>query len=266
MTQLQELITRARFLLSTAPKRQEVFKLINGKRTAKDIAIKIGRAVTNVLNDIEKLKDYELIVEKRNSKGTIEKRDGSSIYEKASLIKHVSLSYFQEVSKTNKITTKNHHKKVSSRRLSPIRIPSEKEILDISKEGENQIYEFKQPGTATQKITKEIAAFLHTKNGGILFYGIDDDGIIIGSDMKRQEFDQKLHNSIRNTLSYQPNIEIKERNIMGSKILIVAIPPWNRETLYQNTKTEKYYIRKGTNVFALKSEEIKKLSRGEYVV
>lgn len=266
MTQLQELITRARFLLSAADKRREVFKLINGKRTAKDIATKTGRSFVPVLHDIEKLKDLELIENKKDKEGNVVKRHGSSIYEKVPLIKHVSLSYFQEVSKTSKITKGNLHKKVRSGRPSSIHIPSEQEILDICRTGEDQLYEFKSPGTAVDKITKEIAAFLHTKYGGILFYGVDDDGTIIGSDKKRQDFDQSLQNSIRNTLSHQPNIEIKEKNVMGSKILVVVIPPWDRTTLYQHTKTEKHYIRKGTNVFALKSDELEKLFRGEYVV
>jgi predicted HTH transcriptional regulator len=106
---------------------------------------------------------------------------------------------------------------------------------------------------------------LHTKKGGIIFYGIDDDGVIIGSDVSRQIFDQKLQNSVRNTISPQPNIEIKDKNVLGSKIIMVVIPPWDKVNLYQYTKTEKFYIRKGTNVFALKPEEIKKLSVGEYV-
>ena len=40
--ELQELISRGRFVFSGAPKRLEVFRLINGKRNTKEIAIKIG--------------------------------------------------------------------------------------------------------------------------------------------------------------------------------------------------------------------------------
>lgn len=144
-----------------------------------------------------------------------------------------------------------------------IHIPPDNEILDICRHGEDQLYEFKSPGTIAHKITKEVAAFVHTKNGGIVFYGVDDDGSIIGSDIRLQEFDQRIQNSIRNTISPQPKVKIKRRKVMGSTIFLVVILPWDRETVYQYTKDEKYYIRKGTNIFALKPEEIKQLSRGE---
>jgi len=266
MTQLQELILRGRFVFSGASKRLDVFKFIDGKNTAKSIAKKTGRSLPSVSNDIKKLKDFELITEKTDKTGNILKHQGSTIYQKGSLLRHVPLSYFQDVSKTARIVKKDLPKKKGQGKSSTIHTPSEQEILDISKEGEDQLYEFKEPGIETHKISKEITAFLHTKNGGIIFYGIDDDGVIVGSDMTRQDFDHRLHNSIRNSISSQPNITIKERNVMGSKIILIIIPPWDKKTLYQYTKTEKYYIRKGTNVFALKPEEIKKLSRGEYVV
>lgn len=266
MTQLQEQIIRARFIFSGSPKRLEVFKFIDGKKTTKDIARRSGRNVIAVSNDIKKIRDFKLIEEKKDKEGNAVKRHGSTIYEKTPLIRHVPLSYFQEVSKTNKIAKEDPHGQVRPRKLSTIHIPSEQEVLDICNKGEGQLYEFKLPGTAMHKLTKEIAAFLHTKSGGILFYGIDDGGIIIGSDKKRQDFDQSVQNSIRNTISPQPNIEIKERSVMKAKIIMVVIPPWDKKILYQHTKTEKYYIRRGANVFALKPEEIMKLSRGECVI
>jgi len=138
--------------------------------------------------------------------------------------------------------------------------------LDICKDGENQIYEFKDPRVEIAKITKEIAAFLNTKNGGLLFYGIDDDGSIVGSDLRRQDFDQSLQNSVRNTISPQPNIKIEEKEVMGHKILVVVIPPWDRKNIYQYRKDRRNYIRKGTNVFVLTPNELTKLGKGKFVV
>lgn len=266
MAELQEFITRGRFTFSGASKRFETFKLINGKKSTKEIARKTGRRLSAVLQDIEKLKDMELVKEKKDKNGNIIKKERATVYEKNPLIKHVPLSYFQDVAETSKLVKKVPVRKAKGPKLATIHMPSEKEILDICKHGEDQLYEFKAPGTETHKITKEIAAFLHTKNGGIIFYGIDDDGTIIGSDIKRQKFDQKIQNSIRNTTSPSPNIVIKERNVVGSKVIMIIIPPWDRKTLYQYTKDNRYYIRKGTNIFALQPDEIKKLTRGEYIV
>ena len=265
--ELHELITRGRFIFSGAPKRLEVFQLIDGKRSAKDIAVETGRKPNAVLNDIKKLKDLGLIQPKRDNHGNIVKKDGSVVYEKVSLLKHVPLSYFKDVTKGSRVLAQRRiQKRTSTKKVSPIRVPSEGEILDICKFGESQIYEFKSPGVDIAKITKEIAAFLNTKNGGLIFYGIDDDGVIVGSDKRRQDFDQMVQNSVRNTISPPPNIEIKERSVLGHKILIVIVPPWDRKNIYMYRKDGRVYIRKGTNVFVATPEELKKLGRGEYVV
>lgn len=260
---LQELITRGRFIFSGAPKRLEVFKLINGKRSTKDIARETGRSLTSILNDIKKMEDMGLIELKRNKNGEIIKKDGCKVYEKVPLLRHVPLTYFQDTTKI--VNVEKINKKQKMRQIIKLKIPSETEILDICRAGENQIYEFKAPGVEIDKIAKEIAAFLHTRNGGIILYGVADDGSIIGSDMRLQDFDQKLQNSIRNTISPPPTVEIKERNVLGHNILVVLIPPWDRKNLYQY-KDKRYYIRKGTNVFALTPNELKKLANGEYVV
>lgn len=266
MAGLQELISRGRLIFSGAAKRFEVFKLINGKKSTKEIARKTGRSLSSILQDIEKLKNMELVRGKTDKKGKVVRKEKASVYEKLPLIKHVSLSYFKDVADTNKLARRVVIKRSKLAKQSVIHVPTANEILDISKRGEDQFYEFKSPGTDSPKITKEVAAFLHTKNGGIIFYGIEDDGSIIGSDVRKQVFDQRVHNSIRNTITPQPTIEIKESDVLGSKVIMIIIPPWERKTLYQYTKNEKYYIRKGTNVFVLKPDEIKKLLKGKYIV
>jgi len=266
MESLQEMISRGRYLFSRAPKRFEVFKLINGRLSTKEIARKVGRSHSSVLQDMEKFRDFGLISEKRDRKGRIVKKKRCTVFEKTPLVKHINHSCFQEVADTVALSKKND---VRKKRKTPtpgrIHIPTENEILDICGHGEDQLYEFKSSGTAAHKIAKEVAAFVHTKNGGIIFYGVDDDGGIIGSDLGFQEFDQRIQNSIRNTISPQPGIKIKRKVVMGSGILLIAIPPWNRKTIYQYTRDERYYIRKGTNIFALKPEEIKRLFKGEYL-
>jgi len=267
MVTLQELISRGRFIFSGAPKRSQVFKLINGKLSAKEIARKVGRGHSSVLQDMEKFRDFELIKERKGKAGSVLKKNGSTVFEKTPLAKHIPDHFFEPVANTAILSKKGISKKIKVSTQKKIHIPSDIEILDIcGKYGEDQLYEFKSPGTSTEKITKEIAAFSHTRNGGMVFYGVDDDGIIIGSDLKRQQFDQKIQNSVRNTISPTPNIEIKERKVMGSIILLIIIPPWDRKAIYQYTKDGRYYIRRGTNVFALKPDEIKKLSKGEYVI
>ena len=52
---------------------------------------------------------------------------------------------------------------------------------------------------------------------------------------------------------------------MGNKVIITITAPWDRKNFYHYTKTQRYLIRKGTNVFAIKADELKKMSKGEYI-
>ena len=264
MVTLQELIARGRFLFSGAEKRLRVFTLINGKLTTKEIARQVGKSQTNTLSDIKKLCNLDLVKERTDASGKTIKKDGATIFEKTPLAKEIPITYFKGVAKQTAPKKEATAKKAKKHSTSKISTPTENEILDICKDGENQLYEFKASGTRIDKITKEIAAFLHTKYGGIIFYGVDDDGSIQGSDTKRQVFDQPLQNSVRNSIAPSPSIELKEKIVMGYPVLLIIIRPWDKKSIYQYS--EKYYIRKGTNTFVLKPEEMKKLHDGKYVV
>ncbi len=105
---------------------------------------------------------------------------------------------------------------------------------------------------------------LHTRLGGIILYGVDDDGTIHGSDMTRQRLDQPLQNSIKNSIAPAAVVGLKSVSVLGAEVVVVIVPPWNRRDVYQFD--EKVYLRKGTNVFAAKPEELRKLHRGEHVI
>ncbi len=261
---LQELIMRGRFIFSGAPKRLEIFVLVSGTSSTKDIAHMTRRSLASVLHDVTKLADLGLIQERRGTDGKVLRKDGATVYEKSPLARHIPYSYFEEVADTTKLV-KVARDKTSSTPRAKTHIPAENEILEICKNGEDQVYEFKAPGVDTDKLTKEISGFLHTKNGGVIFYGIEDDGTIVGSDVRRQDLDQRVQNSIRNTISPQPHVEILEKNVMGNAVVLILIPPWDKKTIYQNTKDGRYYIRRGTNIFALRPEELRELSRGAHV-
>ena len=131
MSELQELISRGRFIFSGAPKRLEVFKLVNGKKSTKDIAVKTGRSLPSVLQDIKKLRDMELVKEKEDRDGTFIKKGGASVYEKAPLVRHIPLPYFQDVSQTKKLAKEVPKKKSKSTKVQAVHVPSERTILDI---------------------------------------------------------------------------------------------------------------------------------------
>ncbi|MHC4189252.1 MAG: RNA-binding domain-containing protein [Planctomycetota bacterium] len=265
--EIQELISRGRLLFHGAPKRLDVFKLVNGRRSAKDIAKRTGRSLSSALQDLQKMKDMDLIKPKINRKNLVVKKQGSTVFEKIPQLRHVSMTYFEDPIKAKKKFGKQFpkvKKKAKDRQLRAVSTPNEKEILEICRTGEDQPYEFKSAGVNTEKLAREVAAFANTKIGGIIFYGIDDDGTISGSDKHRQELDQSLQNAVRNTISPSLTIAIKEKDLLGHRIALIIVPPWNKKDVYHYKG--KVLIRKGTNVFTAKPEESRKLHKGIYVV
>lgn len=262
---LQELISRGRFIFAGAEQRLKIYKLVDGRKTAKDIARLTKRNVKNVHGDLRKLADIGLIEEKKKE-GQTAKKDGFTLYEKTPLARTVPISYFSGPTKLRKAKAGSPSIKgrASAKRIKPLGIPTETEVLDICKQGEDQTVEFKAAGTDVRKITKEVAAMLNTRQGGMILYGVDDDGTIQGTDVKRQKFDQPLQNSVKNSIAPAATVALKSVSALGTEILVVIVPPWNRRDVYQFD--EKVLIRKGTNVFGARPEELKKLHKGESVI
>ncbi len=261
--ELQELVARARLLFEGAIKRRQVFEYVNGKRSAKEIARRSGKTLVGALIDLQKMRDLELIAARKNDDGTIFKIDNSVVYERSPLLKHLPGSYLNA---PEKLVAKKPHKgsKKSKQMVTSIVTPSAEQTLDICRTGEDQLYEFKAAGADAAKLAKEICAFANTKMGGIIFYGVEDDGSIAGSDMTRQKFDQMIQNSIKHNVTPTPAIKLVEQDILGHRIILIVIPAWNRKDVHHFQ--DGVYIRRGTNVFKTKSDETRKLHNGDYVI
>lgn len=262
---LQELITRGRFLFSRAQSRLDVFLRVNGKKTAAHIAKELRRHVNNVSRDLKTLRDAGLLQPKTANDGKILKEQRYTVYEKIPLARTIPVTYFRSSTRptapTRQHTTST--KEARKSRSKPLPLPTETDVLDICRHGEDQLYEFKARGTDIRKVTREIAAMLNTRQGGIILYGVEDSGSVKGSDHPRQKFDQMLQNSVRNSISPPALVSLHSVSVLGNEILIVIVPPWNRSDVYQFD--EKILIRNGTNAFAAKPEELRKLFRGECV-
>jgi len=130
------------------------------------------------------------------------------------------LSYFIDATRIAKEEAKSKGlaRRMKTQTTPSLHMPNETEILDICRDGEDQIHEFKAAGTDVQKLTKEIAAFANTKLGGLILYGVENDGTITGTDKRRQELDQPLQNSVRNSILPSLVIDIAEKDVLGHKI------------------------------------------------
>ena len=260
--ELQELVSRGRFLFLRSPKKFELFRLVNGKFSAKELAIKTGRHESNILNDLASMEELELIMIKSDGKGKEIRKNNSVVYEKTPLTKNLRLSYFTNVIKFQKETIKKDKEvKTKRKEVDYISIPSEGQISQIINEGEGQLYEFKRAGVDIQKLTSEIAAFSNTKKGGLIFYGVEDDGIVSGSDKRRQELDAPLTDSIKRNIDPPPKVKIYSKEYLGYGILIILTPPRNKKIvhLYRG----RALIRKNTVVCEIKSSELGDLHKGK---
>jgi len=267
---LQELINRGRFIFSKAPERLRVFELVNGKRIVPEISKSAKRHVNSVHRDLRLICDAGLIQPKTNKDGESVKRNGFPVYEKVPLARAVSITYFRGSAKQfapgpSRSKAKSATKTTAGKKkLKPLSIPAENELLDICREGEDQLYEFKGQGTEARKIAREVAAMLNTKRGGFVIYGVDDVGTIQGSDMSRQKLDQAVQNAVKDSISPAATVRLHSVKALGYEVIAILVPPWNREDVYQYDG--RVLIRKGTNVFAAKPEESKKLHKGKSVI
>jgi len=254
ITTLQELITRGRHVMANAPSRLRVFEAVDGRRTAAEIAGVTGRHVNNVRTDLGILRDVGLI----HASGS-----RNPVYSKDPLARSIGKKYFESTRKRPSGVTDRDLEppaRRTTRRRKGLPVPTAGEVLEIAKSGEDQLHEFKSSGVETSKLTREVAAMLHNSEGGMIFYGIDDDGTISGSDVPRQKLDQSLQNSIKNGISPSASIKLGSVSVLGNEIIVIVVPPWNKREVYQFQ--ERILIRKGTNVFAATSDEIRSLYEG----
>jgi predicted HTH transcriptional regulator len=163
----------------------------------------------------------------------------------------------------SKLNGGNRTRTRARRTSQALSVPSESDILAIANQGEDQLHEFKASGVEAAKLTREIAAMLNTSGGGMILYGIGDDGVILGSDVSKQRFDQALQNSIR-SITPAATVTLHSVTVVDSTVLVIIVPPWNRRDVYQ--LQERVLIRRGTNVFAAKPDELRDLHRGTPVV
>src|ERR1035437_7050125 len=88
---LQELISRGRFIFAGAAERLGVYRLGDGRETAKELARLTKRHVNNVHRDLRQLADVGLI-EERKKDGQVLAKDGFTLYEKTPLARTVPRS------------------------------------------------------------------------------------------------------------------------------------------------------------------------------
>ena len=124
-------------------------------------------------------------------------------------------------------------------------------INDIIKSGESSLVEFKNENFHNESLAKEIVAFANM-NGGLILFGVNDLGNIIGISPNSFDYEEWVCNISRNNIN--PPIALDYRKILiDNKYIGIVSVPKGKDKPYQSA--EKFYIRIGsTNRVATPAE------------
>lgn len=129
-----------------------------------------------------------------------------------------------------------------------------KDILNLIKAGESQTIEYKRSLAESDKAIQEIVSFANA-DGGILFFGVADDGTMIGVEVGKISL-EKLSNKI--TTATDPVIypSITVENIDGKQIIVVKV---NESDDKPHLAFGRPYKRVGKNTVQMKRNEYERL-------
>jgi predicted transcriptional regulator len=77
---LQELVTRGRFIFASAPERLALYCFVDGKQNTAQLAKKTRRHVNNVRRDLNRMRDVGLVQPKLDKSGTEALSSGLPVY------------------------------------------------------------------------------------------------------------------------------------------------------------------------------------------
>ncbi len=114
----------------------------------------------------------------------------------------------------------------------------------------------------TDKLEQTVIAFLNSKNGGIIYFGIDDDGTICGvenPDLLQCQLADRIKNNIRGeTLGL---FDIVLENVNGKSIVKLIISSGTEKPYYLKEKgmtSEGCFIRNGSRIEQMTGSMIEK--------
>jgi len=141
---------------------------------------------------------------------------------------------------------------------------TEQEAMRLISEGESSKVEFKRKFTTFEKIARELIAFANSK-GGLIFFGVDDNGEIVGVKSEK-ETEALLLETAKNYCEPEIDLNVYVLEIDGKDVVIGEVMESNRKPHriqdYQsnlNYRTAKVFIRMKSKSVQASREMIKLL-------
>lgn len=111
-------------------------------------------------------------------------------------------------------------------------------------------------------VLKTIAAFLNSKEGGILLVGVDDNGTALGIETHKFPNEDKMNlhlgNLIKSKLGSSSMLNIKPHfeTFQDKRVLVVDCAPSGSAVYLKNGTSEEFFIRAGASTAALQPSEM----------
>lgn len=136
------------------------------------------------------------------------------------------------------------------------------QIKNIITNGENEEVEFKESLHSTQEIAKTLCSFANT-NGGILLFGVKDNGTIIGVSGNIDKVQQSISATIQ-TIHPTPNSSIRVCSIENKNVIMVTIQKSDIDSFYSTSGG--IYVRIGSTIKKLEAPEMAEFLKSKKVL
>ncbi|MEL7533552.1 MAG: BglII/BstYI family type II restriction endonuclease [Bacteroidota bacterium] len=136
----------------------------------------------------------------------------------------------------------------------------DKSLNEILVEGEAEAYDFKIQLPKNEKVAQEVCGFANREGGGLLLFGITDDGLLEG--MPAEDWDDiqlKLSSIISSSCSPSPEFQIHRFPVPERRNRIIIVLEIKELKLKPCMTRHRVYIRKSASVRPANSEDIRRL-------
>lgn len=132
------------------------------------------------------------------------------------------------------------------------------ELLELIRNGENSLVEFKRDALDARRLAQELVAFTN-QHGGRVLLGVDDDGSVVG--LQRADLEQFVMNVSRDKVRPEiiPTYEVIRDVGPGKDVAVVTLEPGYAVHAVWHDNRRSYYIRVGTQSREANEEELSRL-------
>jgi predicted HTH transcriptional regulator len=145
-------------------------------------------------------------------------------------------------------------------------VDSELDLAAMIAQGEGQQLEFKRrlpehTAPSRRSALKTVVAFANG-DGGTLFYGVDDDGTVVGIEGGNDRTPDQFNDLLRSWTAPMPSFEARVERVNEMVVLVVDVngDSGTIHALTLDSDKPEYYVRRGATTFYARPEELQAIA------